>query len=334
MRSAASAAGIPGELTMSGLDIEPLAEDLGFGARVRGVTLENITDQTVHEELVALFDKAGLLLFEETEPSGELQVAISLIAGPLKDHLQKTVARVDQDAMPGVIDMVSEPEASAAVEVDGKLLASWLPWHFDHCYNNELNRGGVLRAIEIPPEGGMTGFADGIGLYQALAPDLREQIEGRNILYRMNVIMENFRFGRPAAFKVLNEHPTSYAVMEEMADKPRGVHPAIWTRPDGKKVLHVSSWMAEGIEGAEDAAGDALLDAVCCDIYAKARDHSYFHRWRETDMVLWDNWRLLHAVGGYPPQYRRRMQRTTIRGDYGLGYFEKANSETTAHQTA
>jgi taurine dioxygenase len=39
-------------------------------------------------------------------------------------------------------------------------------------------------------------------------------------------------------------------------------------------------------------------------------------------MVLWDNWRLLHAVSGHPPQYRRRLQRTTIQGDYGLGYFE------------
>jgi alpha-ketoglutarate-dependent taurine dioxygenase len=46
------------------------------------------------------------------------------------------------------------------------------------------------------------------------------------------------------------------------------------------------------------------------------------HDWKPTDMVIWDNWRVLHAVEGCDPKYERRMQRTTIKGDYGLGYFE------------
>jgi taurine dioxygenase len=313
---------------MTALDIRPLEQGLGFGARVRGLTLENAADEALRQQLHALFEQAGVIVFEEIEPSGAMQVAISNIAGPLKDHLQASVPRVDQDAMPGVIDMVASPEEDAAIEVGGQLLAGWLPWHFDHCYNDELNRGGVLRAIEVPPEGGMTGFADGIGLYGALSTDLRERIDGRKIIYRMNVIMDNLRFGRPEGYRVHGERPASYAVMDEMADKPRGVHPAVWTRRTGEKVLHVSPWMAEGIEGAEDAEGDALLDAVCREIFAKAKDHCYFHRWRTTDMVLWDNWRLLHAVSGHPPRHRRRLQRTTIKGDYGLGHFEGGGART------
>ena len=39
-------------------------------------------------------------------------------------------------------------------------------------------------------------------------------------------------------------------------------------------------------------------------------------------MVIWDNWRMLHAVEGNDPKYERQTQRTTIKGDYGLGYFE------------
>jgi taurine dioxygenase len=318
---------------MTILDIRPLEDGLDFGARVRGVTSDNIADAALREDLARLFERAGVIVFEEVEPSGAMHVAISTIAGPLKDHLQKTVARVD-DAMLGVIDMVSAPEEGATIDVDGELRASWVPWHFDHCYNNELNRGGALRAIEVPPEGGMTGFADGIGLYWALSPDLRKRIEGRNILYKMNVIMDNLRFGRPEGYKVFGERQAAHAVMEEMADKPRGVHPAVWTRSTGEKVLHVSPWMAEGIEGAEDAEGDALLDAVCREIFAKAKDHSYFHRWNTTDVVLWDNWRMLHAVSGHPPQYRRRMQRTTIKGDYGLGHFERNASGNTMEMSA
>jgi alpha-ketoglutarate-dependent taurine dioxygenase len=307
---------------MTALEILPLQDCLQFGARVRGATLDALADEAVRARLGQAFEQAGVVVFEDVEPTSAMHVAISTIAGPLKDHLQKSVKRVDQDSMPGVIEFTAAPEEDATIEIGGALLASWLPWHFDHCYNNELNRGGVLRAMEVPPEGGLTGFADGIGLYQALSPELRAQIEGRNVIYRMNVIMENLRFGRPAGYKVDGERPGVYAVMEEMADKPRAIHPAVWTRQSGEKVLHVSPWMAEGIEGAEDAAGDALLDAVCREIFAKARDHSYFHRWNTSDMVLWDNWRMLHSVSGHPPHHRRRMQRTTIKGDYGLGRFE------------
>jgi taurine dioxygenase len=38
---------------------------------------------------------------------------------------------------------------------------------------------------------------------------------------------------------------------------------------------------------------------------------------------------MLHSVSGMDPKYGRRMQRTTIRGDYGLGRFE--NGATASH---
>jgi taurine dioxygenase len=39
-------------------------------------------------------------------------------------------------------------------------------------------------------------------------------------------------------------------------------------------------------------------------------------------MAIWDNTRALHAVSGNRPEDGRTMQRTTIKGDYGLGRFE------------
>ncbi len=110
--------------------------------------------------------------------------------------------------------------------------------------------------------------------------------------------------------------------MEEARGTPRAIHPAVWTRPDGAKVLHVSPWMAEGIAGDETPAGDALLDAVSHAIFEAATTLAYWHRWQTDGMLVWDNWRVLHAVSGHDPRYARHMQRTTIRGDYGLGRFE------------
>jgi taurine dioxygenase len=304
------------------LTVSPLRDDLAFGARIEGVTRDMLEHAEVRDEINRVFEDRGLIVFSNVEPSGAMHVALSNVFGPLKDHPSKAVPRVDQDAMPGVIDMTCHPNEEGGLRIGGKTLVSWLPWHFDHAYNNELNRAGVLRAIEIPPEGGLTGFVDGIELYQLLSPELRERIEGHNVLYRMNVIMENLRFGRPEDYEVIAERPMSKPVMEAAIGVPRAVHPAVWTRKDGQKVLHVSPWMAEGIEGCENAEGDELLDAVCREIFSLAKQRSYFHKWQTTDMLIWDNWRVLHAVSGNDPKYGRRMQRTTIKGDYGLGYFE------------
>lgn len=305
---------------MTSLTVRPLQDDLPFGVRVAGVTYETLEDPAVRRQLVDLFEDRGLIVFEDIEPSQKMHVTLSNVFGPLKDHPVPVVDRVDQDAYPGVIDMKHDPDKANVVEIGGKKLASWLPWHFDHCYNNELNRAGVLRAIDIAPEGGMTAFADGIELYQAISPELRDGIEGKNILYSLDLSYHRMRFGKPESFKVIREDPAVQKVVDQAATQPRSVHPAVWTRDDGAKVMHVSPWMSWGIEGEENPQGDALFEAVCQEVVAKV--HAYYHQWKPSEMLIWDNWRMLHAVTGCDPTYHRRMQRTTIKGDYGLGYFE------------
>ncbi len=305
---------------MPSVRVCPLQEDLPFGARVSGVTHETLGDEAVRRQIREAFEDRGLIVFEDIEPSGQMHLALSAVIGPLKDHPVPSVERVNQDAMPGVIDMQYNPEDGGVVEVDGQRLASWIPWHFDHCYNNELNRAGVLRALTIPPEGGLTRFVDGIELYKALSPGLRQRIEDRDILYTLNLAYADMRFGRPRHLQDISFRPGLTEVLAQAKRQPRAVHPAVWTRASGEKVLHVSPWMSAGIEGQEDAEGDRLLEAVCQEIIAKA--NAYSHAWKPTDMLIWDNWRVLHSVSGADPRYPRRMQRTTISGDYGLGYFE------------
>ena len=305
---------------MSSIDVKPLQQDLGFGARISGVTWATLKDEAVRRQINDVFQDRGLIVFQDVEPSPQMHIAISEVFGPLKEHPIPTVQRVDQDSMPGVIDMQTTPAAGSIVEIEGKLLASWLPWHFDHCYNNELNRAGVLRAIDVAPEGGLTGFADGIALYNDFPLALRKRIEGRKVLYTVNTSYSDMRFGRPKPFREIRINPQQDATTEYSKKLPRAVHPAVWTRDSGEKVLHVSGWMAVGLEGAEDAEGDALLEAVAQEIPLRVKP--YMHQWKTSDMLIWDNWRMLHCVSGMDPKYGRRMQRTTIKGDYGLGYFE------------
>jgi taurine dioxygenase len=312
---------------MASIEIRPLQDDLPWGARVFGVTRDNLQDDGVRAQINAVFEDRGLIVFEEVEASGHMHLAISDVFGPLKDHPVAAVPRADQDTMPGVIELLNEPDNGVIVEVDGVRQAGWLPWHFDHCYNDELNRAGVLRAIEIAPKGGLTGFADGVQLYEDFDPGLRAKIEGLSVLYTVNTCYDAMRFGKPKDFHNIRTYPSLGEIIELSKKLPRAIHPAVWTRRTGEKVMHVSPWMSVGIQGHEDAEGDALLQAVCVEIEAKAK--TYFHQWKPDQMLIWDNWRVLHSVTGIEPTARRRMHRTTIKGDYGLGRFE--HDQTASH---
>jgi taurine dioxygenase len=308
---------------MAGLRIRNLDEDYSWGSRVEGLDWSNIDDKGVRAELQALFRARGFIVFEGMEPSGKMQVALSEVFGPLKEHPTAATPRSDEGLAPGVIDMHNLPREDdgnyhGLVEVDGMKLTSFSPWHFDHCYNDELNYAGVLRAVIAAPERGRTGFCDGIELYRNFDPELRRKAEALSVLYTLDVRLTQMRFGR--TFKTFGDVAWQAGNVEEAKSFPRAIHPAVWTRPTGEKVLHVGPWMSVGLKDHEDPAGEALYEEICQEVNRKA--HAYWHQWRPTDMLIWDNWRMLHAVEGCDPKYERRMHRTTIKGDYGLGRFE------------
>jgi taurine dioxygenase len=297
------------------IDVRPLSGDLPFGARITGVTPDNAADDAVREQINRVFTDRGMIVFEDVEPSNAMQVALSKVFGELEDHKLSDVPMAD-DEIRGMTDF----DYQDVFEVDGRELSGWIPWHYDACYAKELNRGGILRAITISPEGGMTGFADGIQLYRAIDPALRDRFESLDIIYHSFLMFENLKFGRPASYRGIKVRQMISDMVEATRDAPRSVHPAIWRRPTGEKVLHVSPWQAAGIAGMEGPEGDALLAELVAEIEAKMTP--YFHTWKPTDMAIWDNWRFIHSASGNPPQYPRRMQRTTIKGDYGLGRLE------------
>lgn len=298
------------------IQVRPLSDDLPFGARIAGVTREICADLEVRCQINEVFTDRGMIVFEGVEPTNAMQVALSEVFGPLEAHALSDVPLAD-DEVPGMTDFTYED----IFEVNGRELSGFIPWHFDACYSDALNRGGILRALVISPEGGLTGFADGIQLYEAIDPALRDRFEHLNIIYHSHLMFTNLKFGRPASYKGVKVRQMITDMLENTRDAPRSVHPAIWQRQTGEKVLHVSPWQAAGIEGMETPEGDALLGALIAEMEAKVTP--YYHTWKPTDMAIWDNWRFVHAASGNPPQFARRMQRTTIKGDYGLGRLEQ-----------
>jgi taurine dioxygenase len=82
-------------------------------------------------------------------------------------------------------------------------------------------------------------------------------------------------------------------------------------------VLNLSSLNIEGILGLTRAQGDALIEELLAHLENPA--FRYIHEWRENDMVLWDNRRMLHCALGHLLDQVRVVHRTTIKGGVALG---------------
>lgn len=283
---------------------------------ITGLKREAIDRLEVRKSLVDLWIDRGVLVFRGLDVDEEFHIALSEVFGKPDMH---PIFKDRPDQHPVLIDIRSK-KGSSVFRVDGELRGGWLPWHSDLIYVDRINRGGILRALSLPPRGGETGFVDRIAAYERMPQDLREKIEGLNVIYFAEFDTDLQKFGRDAKVDMVTRGPE--LLLTHQTPRYRSIHPMVYTQVEtGRKVLNVSPWFAEGIEGMETAEGDALLAEVMN--YAAPDELVYYHQWQTDDMVLWDNWRMLHCATGVPVDQERHMQRTTIHGDYALGRLEQ-----------
>jgi taurine dioxygenase len=302
-------------------DVAPLPGQDRFGAVVTGLEPAAIDDPQTRQALHDLWIDRGLVVFRGLS-GAETQLRLSEIFGEMRGHpLMEKRDQAGRDYR--LSDITYDPQTGDMCDIGGgQLRGAWQPWHFDLVYVDKINRGGILRPVQLPAAGGETGFIDQIAAYAALPVELAQKIEGLSVLYRLQIDYSKVRYGHGAE-RIVRRDPAYAQADEDFRDKPRVIHPMVYAQAEtGRKVLNVSPWHADGIEGMENAEGDALLREVAA--HATRTELAYFHRWAADDMVLWDNWRMLHCACGVPADMRRHMQRTTIAGDYGMGRVERA----------
>jgi taurine dioxygenase len=305
---------------MASISVSDLDPALPFGARIGGVNWETLKDEVIRRQIRDIFWRRGMILFEGMEASNAMQVAVSEVFGPLQEHAIKGMKKTQDESVPGMVELGADAGKSTIYEQDGRPVAGLVDWHFDSCYTDKLNRGGVLRLTVITPEDGLTGFADGIQLWNDLSPEWRARAEGLEIVYHEALMQHDARFGEHIKLPMLQQQAEAVAMIAAAWPRQRAVHPAVWQRHSGEKVLHVCPWQAAGIEGQLNETGDALYAALWDEVLRVMKP--YFHKWSSDQMIIWDNWRFIHSVRGHDPRYPRNARRTTIQGDYGLGRLE------------
>lgn len=301
---------------MVAFKVAPLPGQDRFGAVVTELSPDSIDEPGTRKALHALWIDRGVVVFKDVAGGMDTQIRLSQIFGEPEIHpmMVGTDIKTEHKALAPI---EYDRDSGNLYEVNGTQLGGYLPWHFDAAYVDRINHGGILRPEILPKRGGDTGFIDQIAAYEALPQALRDKIERLSVLYSYQPDLTKPRFG-DRADRTIQMSELFRRGMDHPSVQVRAIHPLVYEQAvTGRKVLHVSPWFADGIEGMEDEAGDALLREVIG--YVLRPELMYFHKWEADDMVLWDNWRMLHSARGVPPDEKRIMRRTTIVGDYGLG---------------
>ncbi|WP_317932024.1 TauD/TfdA family dioxygenase [Halioxenophilus sp. WMMB6] len=299
---------------LDSVEVTELQDSLPFGAIVKGLTLAMLDQSNVRQALKDLFIDRGVILFQG-ENSHEMQLELSRCVGPLERFPYPQTWVEDH---PELVKIKYFPDNGTCYEVNGERLGGWVPWHTDLIYTDEINRGGILRPAKLSEHGGITGFLDQILAYDKLPSYLQKEIENLHVVYSPDINLENSKFAGVKKVKFIRGANSFNDIIKNVYDRPLVMHPMVFTQAEtGRKILNVSPGFAHGIYEIGGPEGDALLSEVAA--YCTNEDFAYFHHWQEGDMVLWDNWRVLHCATGVPVNEERMMYRTTIAGDYRLG---------------
>jgi taurine dioxygenase len=266
-----------------------------FGAEVVGVDLTRDLDAGTVAAIEDAWTRHSILLFRDVRMTPAQHVAFTRRLGPL--HIMEPL-EFNLPRTPEVFVVSNVEEEGKAV---GLKRAGW-GWHSDGEDKAIPNDGSFLHALEVPPEGGDTLFADTYAAFAALPADIRRTI-GR----------------RRARFSRVRLHHVHYPHLPPLTDSQKASRPDVWhpiarQHPrSGWTALYIGRWACE-VEGLPEHEGADLIHYL--QEFATRPEFVYRHRWRVGDAVLWDNRCTQHCATEFDDvRYRRRMHRTTLEGE-------------------
>jgi len=268
------------------LDVRPLTATLG--ADVSGVDMADVDGSTLEALHRAWLDYKVLVLRDQNITTEE-HIAFGRLFGDLEVH-PFAVYRGARTDHPEVVTLRSDAETTYSASV----------WHSDVTWREAPSMGSVLRAVEIPPVGGDTCFADATAAYDRLPDAWKSRVDDL-------VAVHDFTraFGGRLDAAELAEKQATYPAVE---------HPVVRTHPaTGARGIYTNRSFTSHVMGVDaDESTEILrrLERAIMDPSVQCRI-----RWEVDTFVMWDNRAVQHfGTNDFYPE-TRHMERVSIVGD-------------------
>jgi taurine dioxygenase len=266
-----------------------------FGAELAGACVRDGIDAAWLSSL--LEDHRLLVLRDQHLTHGE-QVALARALGePTPAH----------PVIPG------HPDFPEILVQDGASGGRNARWHTDVTFVPTPPAASVLVGDATPASGGDTMFADTRTAYDRLAAPLQQMVDQLEAVHRISPLAY---WGEP--FDTALNRDDAQQLLDDSAKVPPVIHPVVRIHPvTGRPNLFVNPGFTTHIVGWSRIESDGLLGMLY--EHMTQPELVLRHRWRDGDVVIWDNRATMHyAVDDYGTT-ERRMRRVTIRGGHPVG---------------
>jgi taurine dioxygenase len=305
------------------LQITPLNN---VGIEVSGFDINAPISSEIQAQLKELWYEHAIMVFRGQNISPENQIEFSRIFGPLELHPLKTTTSEEYPEL-FVLENGGDKDKFFTAFYEGEEIVGRLDWHMDLHYTARPNHGALLRAVVVAAEDGLTGFGDLAKAYDALDDETKVLLEKLEVAYSFSMQRRHMRYVNLEGYQPGPYSPKKPSDVN-FPDFPDAVYPAVVTHPiSGRKVLEIVEQFLDRVItpqqfGLSNDESIELLRRLVA--HTQKPEFTYFHKWQEGDMVLWDNWRAMHCTTGTKPGIKRVINRTTIEGDITLGRVLKA----------
>jgi len=283
-------------MTLSVRQIHPV-----FVGEVSGVDLRQ---PLTPDEITAIdegMDRYAVLVFHDQNITDEQQLAFTRNFGEIENSYGGTIAQPNKRLNPLMNDVSNlDPDHKPLARDDRRRLFNLgnQLWHSDSSFRAIPAKYSILSGRIVVEKGGNTEFADMRAAYDALDDETKELCE--NLVCEHSLMYSRGSLG----FEVTPEERIMFRPVRQALVR---THPK-----SGRKSLYLASH-AGTILGWPVPEARAFLRDLNED--ATRRENVYSHRWRQYDVVMWDNRQTMHRVRRFDDTKVRDMRRTTVAGD-------------------
>lgn len=275
------------ERTYVHLEVRPIAGALG--AELHGVDIAHALDDAVVAEIrQALLDHLVIFLRDQKLDPQKLLAFAQRFGRPME--------------YPQLRGLPECPLVTPVVKLEHERVNFGGIWHSDTSYLETPPMASMLYALETPPYGGDTLFANQYLAYETLSEGLKKTLDaltGINTSAKAEV--SRTREDR------LREAGVDLKVLI-------GEHPVVRTHPEtGRKALYVNVGHTAAFKGWTEAESVPLLEYLFA--HQVKPELTCRFRWEPGSLAFWDNRCAQHNPVNDYHGYRRVMHRVTLAGD-------------------
>jgi len=273
-----------------------------FVAEISGIDLAQPLKPADRDAIENAINRYAVVVFHDQKLDDGQQIDLAGHFGPIHSSAQRArhhsiKHRLERTEIADISNLDGDGKV---LEVNARRRLDWMAnrlWHTDASFRAVPGALSMLYAHIVPAEGGDTEFADMRAAYDALDETTKKKLEGLTAMHSI--------WHSRGQLDVTKYTP------EELASLPPVPQRVVRTHPGSKRKTLYLAAHASHIEGMPIPDGRLLLMELM--EHAVKPPFVHAHRWRQGDLVIWDNRCTMHRARPFDTTKVRDLRRVTTR---------------------